>query len=183
MGPSMVCVHERDESAAKAAARFLAKRFFDARHDFRFSVDAYEPGEALERASVERERPVIVTDSGDNTTAGSAGDNAYLLKLLREKAITGALIGGLTDEPAVRKCHVASLGDLLDLDLGGTIEPTSTRTSFRGTLLFRPLPNIFTGPAVVLLRHAGERLTGTYVRAGRTEVDFTAGRLQGWASM
>jgi microcystin degradation protein MlrC len=137
MGPSMVCVHERDESAAKAAARLLAKRFFDARHDFRFSVDAYEPGEALERASMERKRPVFVSDSGDNTTAGSAGDNAYLLKRLKEKAITKALIGGLTDAPAVQKCHAASLGDLLDLDLGGTIEPTSTRTSFRGTLLFK----------------------------------------------
>ena len=137
MGPSMVCIHERDESAAKAAARLLARRFFDARHDFRFSIGAFEPGEALVRASGEHDRPVFVTDSGDNTTAGSAGDNAYLLSLLQEKAIKGVLVGGLTDEPAVRVCHAAQLGDLLDLDLGGTIEPASTRTLFQGRLVYK----------------------------------------------
>jgi microcystin degradation protein MlrC len=137
MGPSMVCVHERDENAAKEAARQLARHFFAARHDFRFSVGAYEPGEALERAWSEQEQPVFVSDSGDNTTAGSSGDNAYLLKLLQEKAMKGVLVGGLTDEPAVRKCHAARLGDLLQLDLGGTIEPASTRTSIRGRLFFK----------------------------------------------
>jgi microcystin degradation protein MlrC len=137
MGPSMVCVHEWDENAAKAAATLLAKRFFDARHNFRFSIDAYEPSEALDRAWAERVQPVFVTDSGDNITAGSAGDNAYLLKLLQEKAMKGVLLGGLTDEPAVRQCYEARLGDLLELNLGGTIEPTSTRTDISGRLLFK----------------------------------------------
>jgi microcystin degradation protein MlrC len=137
MGPSMVCVHERDEGAAKAAAVRLARRFFDARHEFGFSVDACEPGEALDRAWAERERPVFVTDSGDNTTAGSAGDNAFLLKLMLQKGLENVLLGGLTDEPAVRACHACEPGSAIEVDLGGTIEPASTRTHVSGTLLFK----------------------------------------------
>ena len=137
MGPSMVCVHERDEGAAKEAALTLAKRFFDARRDFRFTVEALEPEEALERASAEQPRPVFVSDSGDNTTAGSSGDSAGLLRLAQDRHLQEVLIGGLTDEPAVRACSAAGIGDLLDLEVGGTLEPTSTRASLRGRLLFK----------------------------------------------
>lgn len=137
MGPSMVCIHERDEGTAKAAAIRLARRYFDARHEFRFSIDACEPGEALDRAWAERARPVFVTDSGDNTTAGSSGDNAFLLDMLLRKGMENVLLGGLTDEPAVRACHASEPGSVLELDLGGTIEPASTRTRVRGKLLFK----------------------------------------------
>ena len=137
MGPSMVCVHEWDEDAAKAAANRLAKLFYDARHKFKFAIDACEPEEALERAFSQQVRPVFVTDSGDNTTAGSAGDNAFILRLMQEKGMKNVLLGGLTDEPAVHRCHKAKLGDLLELDLGGTLEPASTMTHVRGRLLFK----------------------------------------------
>lgn len=137
MGPSMVCVHERDEAAAKAAARRLARLFWDARREFRFAIEACEPEEALDRAWAERRRPVFVTDSGDNTTAGSAGDNAFVLKMLQQKGMRNVLVGGITDAPAVRACYAAAPGSILDLGIGGTIEPGSTRTRVRGTLLHR----------------------------------------------
>jgi len=137
MGPSMVCIHESDEFAAKAAAVQLAKRFFEARHDFKFSIAAYEPAEALDRAYEEGLRPVFVSDSGDNTTAGSAGDNAFLLGMLQQKRMRDVLLGGITDEAAVLRCHVAKRGDKLSLEVGGTIEPASTRTRIEGTLLFK----------------------------------------------
>jgi microcystin degradation protein MlrC len=137
MGPSMICIHESDDAVAKAAAIQLAKRFFEARHEFKFTIDACEPAEALDRAVVESARPVFVTDSGDNTTAGSSGDNACLLRLLQEKGLKGVLLGGLTDEPAVLLCHAAKVGDRLTLDVGGTIEPGSVRTAIEGTLLYK----------------------------------------------
>ena len=46
MGPSMVCIHENDPDQAKRAANRLARHFFSVRHDFRFSVEAYDPSEA-----------------------------------------------------------------------------------------------------------------------------------------
>ena len=137
MGPSMVCIHESDEAAALAAARRLARRFFDARREFRFSIDACEPGEALDRAWAEKERPVFVTDSGDNTTAGSAGDNAFLLRLLQEKGMKGVLLGGLTDEAGVGRCQAATLGESIELEVGGSVETSSARTAIRGELLYK----------------------------------------------
>jgi microcystin degradation protein MlrC len=137
MGPSMVCVHAWDDTAAKAAADRLAKLFFDSRHDFKFSIEACEPGEALDRAYQQQKRPVFVTDSGDNTTAGSSGDNAYLLNLMQRKSMKNALLGGLTDEPAVRMCQAAEVGDTLELEVGGTIEPESVRTPVSGRLIFK----------------------------------------------
>jgi microcystin degradation protein MlrC len=123
--------------AAKSAADRLAKLFFDSRYDFRFSIEACEPGEALDRAYRRQARPVFVTDSGDNTTAGSAGDNADLLKLLQNKSMKNVLLGGLTDKPAVRICHAAELGDTLEFEVGGTIEPESSTTRISGHLLFK----------------------------------------------
>jgi microcystin degradation protein MlrC len=137
MGPSMVCVHEWDEAAAKSAADHLAKLFFDSRYDFKFSIEACEPGEALDRAYRQQKVPVFVTDSGDNTTAGSAGDNAYLLRLLQNKSLKNVLLGGLTDKPAVESCQVADLGDTLELEVGGTIESASVRTRISGRLIYK----------------------------------------------
>ncbi|MEI6386243.1 MAG: MlrC C-terminal domain-containing protein, partial [Spirochaetota bacterium] len=137
MGPSMVCIHERDESRAMVAARKLARKYFDARHEFRFSVEALEPGAALDRAWAEGGRPTFVTDSGDNTTAGSSGDNAFLLRMIQEKTMTGVLLGGITDEPATLQCQGAELGDLLELSIGATIEASSVATRIKGRLLYK----------------------------------------------
>jgi microcystin degradation protein MlrC len=137
MGPSMVCVHEWDDAAAKSAADRLARMFFDARRDFRFSMEACEPEEALARAYREQRRPVFVTDSGDNTTAGSAGDNAYLLRLMQRKSMRDVLLGGLTDGRAVEECGAAAIGDALELEVGGSIEPASVRTRISGRLLYK----------------------------------------------
>lgn len=137
MGPSMVCIHEWDTSVAKTTAEHLARMFFETRHEFRFSVDAYEPEEALCKAWEEHRRPIFVTDSGDNTTAGSSGDSAFLLKLVQEKRMGGVLIGGITDAPAVAQCERAQPGQSVEFDVGGTIEPSSVRTHLRGTLLYK----------------------------------------------
>ncbi len=137
MGPSMVCVHAWDNAAATSAAERLAKLFYDSRHDFRFSIEACEPEDALTRAYQEQRRPVFVTDSGDNTTAGSAGDNACLLKMLHEKSMRNVLLGGLTDEAAVTKCHAAEIGDTVELEVGGTIEPASAKARISGQLIFK----------------------------------------------
>jgi microcystin degradation protein MlrC len=111
--------------------------FFDSRYDFKFSIEACEPGDALDRAYRRQKGPVFVTDSGDNTTAGSAGDNAYLLRLLQNKSMKNVLLGGLTDKPAVESCQAADLGDMLELEVGGTIESASVRTRISGQLIFK----------------------------------------------
>ena len=137
MGPSMVCVHSWDENAAQRAAVRLASLFFELRHEFKFSTEACEPSDALDLAYESSERPVFVTDSGDNTTAGASGDNAYLLKMVLGKGMSGVLIAGITDKTAVEECFSAEVGNELEIDVGGTIEPDSVSIRITGKLVFK----------------------------------------------
>jgi microcystin degradation protein MlrC len=136
MGPSMVCIHETDVKAAKAAADRLARMFYDARYDFKFEIEACPPDEAIRLAAQDQPRPVFVTDSGDNTTAGAPGDSAFMLRLLQDTGAQNVLLGGLTDALAVRACAEKNVGDTVQLIVGGTISGTPA-TQIKGTLLYK----------------------------------------------
>ena len=72
MGPNFVVTHEYDQEIAKECAAKLARMFYDARHDFKFLIEALEPEDAIRRAMEAQEAQVFLSDSGDNTTAGAA---------------------------------------------------------------------------------------------------------------
>ncbi len=136
MGPSVVCYHETDVSQAQRAADLLAQMFFDARHDFKFTIEAHDPDSALGLAYAAKcQRPVFVTDSGDNTTGGAAGDNAFLLKRILQLQMREILIGGLTDAKAVCQCMQAGIGAYVSLVVGGSIEPSSTSCNIDAEVL------------------------------------------------
>jgi Uncharacterized conserved protein len=68
-------------------ARRLAQAYWDARADFAFVADALQLDEALD-AAVEAHggpRPFVISDSGDNPTAGGAGDVSWTLARLLER--------------------------------------------------------------------------------------------------
>ena len=136
MGPSMVCIHSSDPNRAKAASLRLAKTFFASRDQFRFAVEAMEPNEALSAAHNSAVRPVFVSDSGDNTTAGASGDNASILQMVLTGGIGDALIAGITDARVVRTCQAMNTGDVVDCTIGATIEPESTSVGFRGQIKY-----------------------------------------------
>ncbi|NLF28597.1 MAG: M81 family metallopeptidase [Clostridiales bacterium] len=136
MGPNMVVTHESDEAEAQKLADRLAKMFWDARRDFRFLVEAVEPEEAVRRA-MESEGQVFISDSGDNTTAGAAGDSAFMLNLLMRMGAGDALIAGIMDAAAVDECYRAEIGDTLTLSVGGSLAPDSERATITGRLVHR----------------------------------------------
>ncbi|HWR22601.1 MAG TPA: M81 family metallopeptidase [Feifaniaceae bacterium] len=136
-GPNMVVTHESDEALAKACAERLARMFYEARYNFRFLVEAVEPHEAIRRALNAKERPVFITDSGDNTTAGAAGDNAYFLRLLQRSGARGVLLAGLMDKAACAACYAADIGDALTLKVGASLDPRSESTVITGRLVHR----------------------------------------------
>ena len=115
MGPSIVVTHETDTKIAKHYAELLADKFYEVRHDFKFLIEAVEPQEAIKRAMEAKERQVFLSDSGDNTTAGAAGDNAYMINRLREAGATNVLIAGIADKDACDACYRANIGDTLTL--------------------------------------------------------------------
>ena len=137
MGPNFIVTHETDPVLAKQCADKLARMFYDARHDFRFLIEALEPEEAIRRAMEAREKTVFLSDSGDNPTAGAAGDNAYLLNRLVRAGAKGVLIAGIMDAAACDRCYEAQLGDTLELKIGGSLDPRSESAVICGRLIHR----------------------------------------------
>jgi microcystin degradation protein MlrC len=125
----LVSAFEEDKAAADRGARELAEEFWRRRGEFSFRTEYYNSREALAaayRAVLEGgERPVFVSDSGDNPTAGAAGDATELLEeILAAEDQTDRLPGpllysGFYDEPAAAACAKAGEGAELDITLGG----------------------------------------------------------------
>lgn len=137
MGPSFIVTHESDTALAKQCAQKLARMYYDARHEFRFMVEAVTPEEAIRRAMQAEEKTVFLSDSGDNPTAGAAGDNAYLLNRLKEAGAKNVLIAGIMDAGACERCYRAQLGEELTLKIGGSLDARSESAEIRGKLIHR----------------------------------------------
>ena len=136
-GPNFVVTHEWDNALAKECADKLARMFYDVRHDFEFLVEALEPDEAIKRAMQAEEKTVFLSDSGDNTTAGAAGDNAFMLNRLQSLGAKNVLLAGIMDSAACDACYAANLGDTLTLKVGGSLAPDSESAVITGKLVHR----------------------------------------------
>lgn len=114
-----------DRAAALAAAGEIAGAYWDARAAFRFGPETGPLAEMLDQAERMTTAPIILADSGDNPTGGGVGDRADVLAALIARQVDGAVIGGLTDRPAVDACFAAGIGARLTLKLGGSLDPAS----------------------------------------------------------
>ncbi len=137
MGPSIVVTAESDTALAKKIADDIAKKFYDSRHDFKFLIEAVEPREAIKRAMEDTEHQVFISDSGDNTTAGASGDNAYMINRILDMGAKNVLIAGIADAKACAKCYEAEIGDVLSLDIGGTLDKNSETAHITGKLIHK----------------------------------------------
>jgi len=82
-GVTAMVVTDGDKHLAAEKARELAQLFWDTRSEFGFYNETREPADALvhARSSVEAGiYPVVLSDSGDNPTAGSSQDVTNFLK-------------------------------------------------------------------------------------------------------
>lgn len=137
MGPNIVVTHETDPKVAMDCAVRLADRFYEVRHDFRFLIEAVEPEKAIKLAMEAKEKQVFLSDSGDNTTAGAAGDNAYMINRLQAAGVKNVLVAGIADADACVACYQAELGDILTLKVGGSLDLNSEKAVITGKLIHR----------------------------------------------
>ena len=119
-----VVVTGTDETAITREAHELAKAYWDARAQFDFSAPAADAASCIAEGLSRRERPFFISDSGDNPTAGGAGDVAYMLgQLLADPAIRSgqatAIWASCVDPAAVARCVAAGEGGDVDLRVGG----------------------------------------------------------------
>ena len=110
------------ESIAKVAQQ-IAARYWAARDDFRFNVPSGSLTECLSEAIADTEKPVVISDSGDNPTAGGVGDLPTALAAVTKRdvyfsGLTTAIVVGIWDPVAVEKCTTAGLDAEIDLAIG-----------------------------------------------------------------
>ncbi|MCI4667424.1 MAG: M81 family metallopeptidase [Bacteroidia bacterium] len=74
-----VMVTGDDEEAVKKAAEELAMRFWELRKEFEFVAPTLPFEEAMKQAFESPKKPFLVSDMGDNPTAGGAGDVSWTL--------------------------------------------------------------------------------------------------------
>jgi len=112
-----------DAAQAQAAATDLAQQFWAVREQFRFGVTAGTVDECIGLAQQATTFPVVISDSGDNPTAGGAGDIPYVLGRLVALGVVEALVAGITDPEAVTICERAGVGAPVALMVGGKLDP------------------------------------------------------------
>ncbi len=115
--------HEEVQSAAS----YLAQQFWEVRRQFQFGVTAGSIDSCIQIAAHATEQPVVISDSGDNPTAGGAGDTPCVLERLLALGVKDAVFASIADAEAVRKCEAAGVGSSLTLSLGGKLDPVHAR--------------------------------------------------------
>ena len=79
---AVVIVTGDDKQKVTTTAEKLAKSFWDARKEFTFVAPTGSLDECLAKALSSKDRPYYISDSGDNPTAGGAGDVTWTLQQL-----------------------------------------------------------------------------------------------------
>lgn len=87
----VIMVTGDDQSAVAASAEALANHFWRVRKEFHFVVPTGNLKECLDKAIASKKKPFFISDSGDNPTAGGAGDVTWSLQqILGRKELKAA---------------------------------------------------------------------------------------------
>ncbi|MEM3545643.1 MAG: M81 family metallopeptidase [Candidatus Bathyarchaeia archaeon] len=119
---AIVVSNGKRESEAYEAACRLAKAYWDKRREFRLEVEAGEIDEVIGIAKASTKKPVFISDSGDNVTAGAPGDVPIFIEHLLDLKVEDAVVAGIYDPDAVRSCREAGLGGDVKTSIGGKID-------------------------------------------------------------
>lgn len=117
----------QDQAAISASAARLARLFWRHRSDFRFGVEALSVDDCLRRAMQDKDYPVLISDSGDNPTAGAAGDNTNFLQRALALKPPDMIYASIADAVSLNRCVDAGLGAEVRLDIGGKLDSLNSR--------------------------------------------------------
>jgi microcystin degradation protein MlrC len=122
-----VVVTGDDEEVITAQARELAEAYWRARSEFAFVAPTGTLEECLSAAIAGDARPFLISDSGDNPTAGGAGDVSWTLgELLGVEELrlgkVSAIYASIVDPEAVAHAFAAGSGAEVMVRAGGRID-------------------------------------------------------------
>src|SRR5438445_7886106 len=160
-----VVVMSTDPDAILREARSLAESYWDARADFSFSVPAGGADWCIETGLAATARPYFISDSGDNPTAGGAGDVAFMLeRLLANPDLASghatAIWASVVDPAAVARCVAAGEGRGVQLAVGGAFGSPHGSVPLRGTVA-RVLHDDLMGGDIAVVARGGDRAVVT----------------------
>ncbi len=125
---AVVMVTGDDQETVTAAAEDLAESFWNVRNEFEFIAPVAPLKESLDQAVASDKHPFMISDMGDNPTAGGAGDVTWTLQeiLARPEFKTDkgpSLIYASIPGPAfVEKAVAAGVGGKVDELAGAAID-------------------------------------------------------------
>ena len=111
-----VLVTGDDKTTVMNTAQQLAQRFWNARNDFAFVAPTGSLKECLDKAIASDKHPFFISDSGDNPTAGGAGDVTWTLTKILErpefKSANGPLLiyASIPAPALIKKAIAAGIG-------------------------------------------------------------------------
>jgi microcystin degradation protein MlrC len=109
-----------DRATAEREALRLAEEFWPLRHRMQGKLIG------LDRAIAQAKSihgPVIFTDAADATSSGASGDSNTILAALRNAGYGKRVLAPIVDAPAAAAAHKAGVGAVIDVTVGGTIDP------------------------------------------------------------
>ncbi len=125
---AVVMVTGDDQEKVKKAAEQLAKKFWDLRNDFVFVAPTGTLEEALTKALASKVHPYFISDSGDNPTAGGAGDVTWTLTEILKNPIfkkgdgPSLIYASIPGPDLVKKAIEAGVGQAVDGYAGATVD-------------------------------------------------------------
>ncbi|MCK9346730.1 MAG: M81 family metallopeptidase [Bacteroidales bacterium] len=125
---AVVMVTGDDKQTVESTAKELAQKFWDARHQFEFIAPTATLDECLEKALKSDKRPFMISDMGDNPTAGGAGDVTWTLARLLERKEFRSLRGpkliyaSIPGPKMVEKSLAAGVGAKVEEYIGAMVD-------------------------------------------------------------
>lgn len=166
----VVMAYGDDSVNVGKAAEKLAKHFWDVRHDFEFVASTAYLDECLDLAVAATGKPFIISDMGDNPTAGGAGDVTWTLQeiLARDEFKTkdgpALIYASLPDEEFVEEAVRLGVGNSISAFAGARVDD-------------RFAPPVKISGVILAIEHGDKRAeTEVVVQTGSVRVIITKKR-------
>ena len=164
-GACIALSYTDDGARARELATQMASYFWEKRGEIRFTVPALSPDATL-KALPEMPKPVFISDSGDNSTAGADGRSTFLLGKMMGNGMGKVLFASILAPEFCEKYSSCPIGTHVR-ELLPAPDAYSRELLIDGELVLR-------GRVLGFVKEAlGE---GILVRCGDTDVLFTADR-------
>jgi microcystin degradation protein MlrC len=125
---AVVMVTGDDRRAVTSTAEQLARSFWNSRRQFTFVAPTGSLDECIAKALTSKKRPYFISDSGDNPTAGGAGDVTWTLQqLLSRREFKNAdgpsvIYASIPGPDLIEKAVAAGVGAHVKGKVGGMVD-------------------------------------------------------------